>query len=79
MANVADLLTELDSAAVALEEASKLLFAKGLQGSASIIMGHADRARAAIAKAEAEAEAEAQAALNSENSEMIALSNGRLA
>lgn len=47
----AELLTELASAALALEEAAKLLHAKGLQGTASIIAGHADRARAAIAKA----------------------------
>jgi len=47
-----DMLTELEAAAVAMEEASKLLFAKGLQGTASIILAHRDRALAAIAKAQ---------------------------
>jgi len=46
-----ELLEALQKSAVALEEASKLLYVKGLQGCASIMMGHRDIARAAIARA----------------------------
>jgi hypothetical protein len=46
-----DLLSELENSASALEEAAKLLFAKGLQGCASIMAANSDRARHAIAKA----------------------------
>jgi hypothetical protein len=50
-----ELVEALEGSAVALEEASKLLFAKGLQGCASIMMGHRDIALAAISKAKGEA------------------------
>lgn len=48
---VDELVEALKSSSRALEEASKLLFAKGLQGCASIMLGHRDIAQAALAKA----------------------------
>lgn len=47
-----ELAQELASAAVALEEAAKLLFAKGFQGTASIMAAHASKARAAVSRAQ---------------------------
>lgn len=51
IATAPELLSELAATALALDEAAALLFAKGLQGCAGIMAGHADRARALIAKA----------------------------
>lgn len=46
-----ELLSECENAALALEEAAKLLLAKGLGGCAKIMAGHALRARLIASKA----------------------------